>query len=213
VGVSKAAALGVPWFPTANNDTLITITAPDVLVEGFSFAAAAFTGVTAIYSVWSGTTTFGDAPVIRNCYFNDDLVYGIVLNYVYNGKIYQNEFRCETNGACIYTDAAWNNPSLMDIYENRFWTTDAAIKLNGLEDSNIYRNSFYNSLAATPVAATGLGVDLANGNENHVFDNWFSCPLPAAIPGDWNDFNSASAARDAWVGNYCLNGLAVSNPV
>lgn len=211
VGVCKSSALGVPWFPTADNDEIITITAPDVLVEGFSFGAAGFTGVTAIYAVWDGALTYGDAPVIRNCYFNDDIVYGITLNYVYNAKIYQNEFRCETNGACIYADTAWSDPALCDIYDNRFWTEDAAINMVDLESSNIYNNSFYNALAATPVAATNLGIDLTTGLENHVFNNWFSCPLPIPAVGDIDDFCTAGV-RDAWVGNHCMNGLLVSNP-
>jgi hypothetical protein len=211
IGVCKSAALGVPWYPTANNDVLITITAPDVLVEGFNFDVAAFTGVTAIYSDWNGVTTFGDAPVIRNCYFADGVVYGIVLNFVYNAKIYQNEFRCEANGACIFSDVAWSAPAVCDIYDNRFWTTDAAIDMIELDDSNIYLNSFYNSLAATPAAATNLGINIGSGDENHVFNNWFSCLLPVPAAGDINDFCTAGT-RDAWVGNMCMNGLLVTNP-
>ena len=42
-------------------------------------------------------------------------------------------------------------------------------------------------------------------------DNFFSCLLPVPANGDWNDLNTA-AATDAWMGNYCMNGLAVTNP-
>lgn len=211
VGVCQAGALGVPWIVPANNGVAITIHAPDVLVEGFQFTGGLFTGTTAILAEWDGASSWGDAFVVRNCFFDASLVYGITLNYVYNAKIWRNEFRCETNGACIYTNPLWSDPALLDIWENRFWTDDAAISLQGLDDSNIYSNSFYNEAAATPAAATDLGIDLANGNHNMVFNNFFSCRLPVPAAGDWDDFCTAGA-NDAWSGNLLMNGIAVTNP-
>ena len=37
VGIAPSATLGVPWVPAANNTTLITISALDVMIEGFCF--------------------------------------------------------------------------------------------------------------------------------------------------------------------------------
>lgn len=212
IGVCRSGALGVPWLATADDDVLITITAPDVLVEGFAFSAGSFADVTAIFADWNGITTFGDAPVIRNCFFDDDLLYGIAMDFVYNGKIYQNEFRCaEGSSVCIFCDPAWDGCSLMDIYDNRFDTTDTAIFLDGCSHSNIYNNSLFNTLAATPAAATGLGINLDNGSTNMVFNNWLSCALPAMAAGDYDDFCEAGAT-DAWIENHCMNGMAVTNP-
>jgi len=211
VGVAQSDAIGVYWTPPADTNICIQVTAPDVLIEGFSFYTT-HAANTAIYCDWNGVTTFGDATVIRNCYFDDALVYGIVLEFAYHTMIYNNEFRCDAAGASIWTDVAFSGSSLVNIFRNRFYNdADAAITLPELSDSHIFENSFYNALASTPAGATNLGINLTGGASNQVYNNWFSCVLPVAAPGDWNDFNTAGA-NDAWMGNICQNGLAVTEP-
>jgi hypothetical protein len=55
-----------------------------------------------------------------------------------------------------------------------------------------------------------MGITTATGEENQVFNNYFSCQLPVGA-GDYNDLNTA-AATDAWIGNHCMNGDATGNP-
>lgn len=210
VGVAPSNALGVTWTPPANADVCIRVTAPDVLIEGFSFYTP-HANNTAIYCQWSGVTTFGDATVIRNCYFDHAFLYGIVLEFAYHTQIYQNEFRCEAGGGCIWTDVAFSACDLLNIYLNKFHTEGAAIFLPELADSQIYQNSLFNALAAAAGAATNLGINLTGGADNEVHDNWLSCALPIVAPGDYADFNTAGAG-DAWINNHCMNGDAITNP-
>ena len=86
--------------------------------------------------------------------------------------------------------------------------------LDGVDNSHIYNNSLFSANAQGGAVATDEGIDL-NGEANQVFDNYFSCLLPAAANGDWNDYNSSDSAvgdTNSWIGNHLLNGLAVTNP-
>ena len=60
-------------------------------------------------------------------------------------------------------------------------------------------------------AAANEGVNLTGGGRDMVFENWFRCLLPVPANGDWDDLNTG-AATDAWVGNHCMDGLAVARP-
>ena len=83
--------------------------------------------------------------------------------------------------------------------------------LRGTDTSEIWNNAIYNNTALGGGAAADEGITTANGANNMVFDNYFSCLLPVPANGDWNDFNT-SVATDAWVGNRCLDGVAVTRP-
>lgn len=212
VGVAPSNALGVTWFCPDDQDNAISITAPDVLVEGFSFTASD-NDKTAIAAYWDGIATWGDAPVIRNCYFGSLLYAGIYCAWVYNAVIYNNEFRIgEAGGRCIVTDDGVDSSAYFLIKGNQFNTSQRAIFCNELNYSNIQENSIYNPICAIgDPGITSYGIDLAGGNQNMVFNNWFSCILPVPLPGDWDDFNTAGTS-DAWVGNHVMNGLAITNP-
>jgi hypothetical protein len=207
VGVNPTGALGVAWMPTDNNQTLITVHALDVLIEGFNFYEGIFTGTRAIFSDW-GALKYGDNLTVRHCNF-EDMAIAIQLEYAWYCNIHSNVFR---GGKGIYVDPGGSGSAYNQIYGNIFDYCNFALQLPGTDHSHIYANSIYNLLAATAqVGATGAGIDLAAGAQNQIYNNWFSCALPAAANGDWDDFN-VPGVGDAWVGNYCMNGLAVTNP-
>lgn len=213
VGVSNSP-IGVTWTPASNAGTCITNHACDVIIEGFAFTdGETYTGCSGIYSEWDGTLMYGDNLVVRHCYFDDTVVNAIELVYSWYCDIHDNVFQ-----DCIYGvyDAAAGNPDLYcHIHNNLFQNcSGAAIALLGGADYNaIYNNRIYNSDAQQGAAATNEGVNLTGGDDNIVSDNYFSCLLPAAAPGDWNDFNTGPAGgTNAWVGNMTMNGLAVSIP-
>jgi len=65
-----------------------------------------------------------------------------------------------------------------------------------------------------PVVAdmsTDEGIDTTGGQDNQVFDNYFSCLLPVPANGDLDDLCSA-AASDSWLNCHCLDGDTVTNP-
>jgi hypothetical protein len=79
------------------------------------------------------------------------------------------------------------------------------------DDSEIWNNSIYNNTALAGAAAEDEGITTEGGANNMVWDNYFSCLLPVPANGDWNDLNT-SVASDAWIGNKCLDGVAVVRP-
>jgi hypothetical protein len=76
---------------------------------------------------------------------------------------------------------------------------------------HVWGNSIYNSTAQGAALATDMGITTATGDENQIFDNYFSCVLPAAANGDWDDLNTG-VASDAWINNHCTDGMAVTTP-
>jgi len=209
IGVSPSGALGVCWMPSDVGQVLITVSAMDVLIEGFCFMGSTYGG-TAIYAEWDGATLFGENLTVRHCFFDDDIDIAIQLEYAWNNEIHDCIFQeCDTYG--IYVDPAGSGASDNRIHDNWFQDCGAAMALQGCVDSVIYRNFIYNSNAQGAALATDEGIDTTGGARNLVFDNWFSCLLPVPANGDWNDLNT-SAATDAWVGNHCMDGLAVANP-
>lgn len=211
VGVLPSGAMGVFWTPASNGGTCITIAALDVTVEGFAFTEGNFTGCNAISVLWNGTTAWGDNAVIRHCTFDDTVDTAIQLEFSWYCEISHNMFwECDAYG--IYVDPAGSGIAYTTIRDNVFHDcTTAAMALRGSDRSAIYRNSIYNSNAQAGGAATDEGIDTTGGIENQVYDNYFSCILPVAAPGDWDDLNTG-AVTDAWVGNHLTNGLAVTTP-
>jgi hypothetical protein len=211
VGINPSAAAGVVWMPASNGGTCITIRALDVLVEGFLFTEGTFTGCNAISGIWGGPGGFfGDNLTIRNCVFDDTVNVAIQLEYVWYAQIYHNSFYAnDTYG--IYVNPLGNGINFCEIFENILHNCAMAMALNGCDNSHIFNNSIYNAHAQGGAAATNEGIDTTGGASNQVFDNYFSCLLPVPGNGDWNDLNTA-AATDAWIGNHCMNGVAVLNP-
>ncbi len=210
--------LGVMWMPISNGGTCITVSAVDVIIEGFVFTEGpVLTGCDAIYCEWNGTTLFGENLTVRNCYFDDTVDTAIQLEFSWYCDIHHNVFmQCDEYG--IFVDVNGSAISFATIHDNTFHDCDVAVSLlGGCDDNQLWKNRFYNGNAqAGGVAATDEGLNTTGGNRNMVFDNWFSCLLPAPANGDWDDFNSCDAAApndtDAWINNHCMNGLATTNP-
>jgi hypothetical protein len=211
VGISPSSSTGVVWQPATDGGTCIAVTALDVTIEGFLFTQGSQTGADGISAVWNGTTAWADNITIRNCMFDDTIDTAISLDYVWYGNIHHNVFwECDEYG--IYSVQPGSGLSYLSISENIFHdVTLCAMSLVECDKSHIWGNSIYNSTALGGGAATDMGITTATGEENQVFDNYFSCILPAAAPGDWNDF-CTSVASDAWIGNHCTNGLNITRP-
>ncbi len=212
VGISSGG-LGVYWYPASNAGTCITVTAIDCVIEGFVFSEGpTYTGCDAIYCEWDGATLYGENLTVRNCVFDNTVDTAIQLEYSWYCDIHHNWFlECDAYG--VYTDAAGSGTSFTDIHDNIFLNlpTGAVALLGGVIENFVHENRIYNSSAQAGGAATNQGINTTGGVRNYVTNNWLSCLLPAAAPGDLDDFCTA-AATDAWVGNHCMNGLQVTNP-
>jgi hypothetical protein len=210
IGVSSGP-LGVAWEPitAAGLGTCISVTALNVYIEGFAFIGGLLGG-TGIHATWSGTTAFADNVVIRNCTFDSAIDTAINLEYVWYGEISGCKFvECDYG---VYNDPALNPAAYCNIHHNWFHNVvTGAISLQKADYNHIHHNTVYNANAQGAALATDEGIDTSAGLSNMVVENWFSCVLPAAANGDWDDLNSG-AATDAWVGNICTNGMAVTTP-
>lgn len=217
IGVAPQSTLGVPWYGLTQNGWGITITAADVLVEGFSFYGHSL-GSGGIYIDWDGATKWGDCITVRHCSFLGSiaapLLVGVQLDYAYHVDIDDNYFEACVDG--VRAEVADPVPSFCRIFNNNFndcglAATNGAIWTPQLEASRIYGNSIFSALAQSAAVATDVMINTASGARNLVYDNYLSCLLPVPANGDYNDCNSASAT-DAWINNHCMNGPAVTNP-
>jgi hypothetical protein len=212
VGRFASSAVGVPWQPAAAAGTCITVSAMDVLIEGFAFTGngAAANG---IYAEWDGTTLWADNLTVRNCYFDEDIDTAIQLEFTWYADIHNNIFQeCDVLG--IMSDVAGSGIAFCAIHNNRFIDlrgTGAISLLGGADDNEIYENRIFNRNAESAAAATNEGINTTGGARNLIHHNTLSCLLPVPANGDYDDFNTA-AATDAWIQNYCLDGPSVTNP-
>jgi len=211
LGVSPGSPLGPVWQPGGAGETAITVAALDVRIAGFCFGAPL--GGNAIYSEWDGATLWGENLVIEDCFFDDEVDIAIQLEYSWNCWIRRCVFQeCDAYG--IYIDPAGSGIDYLHVSDCEFRDVGtSAISGRVLDSSEILRCRVWNSNAYGAAAATDEGFDLAGGDENIIADCWFSCLLPVPANGDWDDLNSDGApATSAWIGNYCMDGLAVTNP-
>ena len=209
IGVSYGS-MGVMWQPASNGGTCITCHAIDVIIEGFVFTQGDYAGCNAIACEWDGVTLFGENMTVRHCTFDDTVDTAIALEYSWYCDIHDNTF-WQNDAYGIYVDTAGSGVAYSLIHDNVFHDCAIAISLLGGSDNNqVYRNSVYNGSAQGGLAATDEGIDTTGGDQNQVYDNYFSCLLPVGV-GDYNDLNTA-AASDAWINNHCMNGDATSNP-
>ena len=207
LGFSRSG-LGVTWQPGAALGTCLSLHNIDVYVAGFAFDAPL--GGNGVYVEWDGTTMWGENTVIEDCFFSDTIDIAIQLEYAWNCWIRRCVFQaCDAQG--IYIDPAGSGAAYLHIMENRFNNCAVAMAVNGLDDSEIMSNRIYNANAQAGGAATNEGIDTTAGSNNQVMDNYLSCLLPVPAAGDLDDFCTA-AASDAWAGNFCLDGLQVTNP-
>lgn len=210
VGVHPSGGLGIVWTPASNGGTCITVHAMDVLLEGFIFTEGAYTGLNAIYCEWDGATLFGENTTIRHCYFDDTVDKAIQLEYSWYCDIHSNVFsECDEHG--IYIDPAGSGIAYCAIHNNEFQDCTVALALRGSDYSQIAYNKIYNSNAQGGAVATDEGIDTTGGSQNSVHHNTLSCLLPVPANGDYDDF-CTSAATDAWIQNYCLDGPSTTNP-
>jgi len=211
VGVCQSGQ-GVYWYPASNAGTCITVAAIDVTIEGFFFSEGpTFAGCNAIAAEWDGTTLFGENLTVRNCIFDDTVDTAIELDYSWYCNIHDNLFwKCDVYG--ISSPVAGSGVAFSLIENNVFHDCAIAISLlGGCDDNVISNNKIYNSSAQGAAAAANEGINTTGGDRNMVANNYFSCLLPVPANGDYDDLNTA-AATDAWVGNHCMNGLAITNP-
>ena len=213
VGMSPSGTLGVPWIPAANLGTCITVHAMDCLIEGFVFTAdwGVYTGADGISVEWDGGPLYGENLTVRNCHFDGSIDTAIQLEYSWYCDIHDNTFQeCDEYG--IYVDAAGSGAAYLRIHDNIFRDCGtSAMWLRQVDDSEVWGNSIYNRTALGAGLATDEGITTANGTNNMVFDNYFSCLLPVPANGDLDDL-CTSVASDAWVGNHCIDGLVVARP-
>lgn len=212
IGVAPSGALGPVWRPATAGGTCITVSAMDVLIEGFCFDEflTGAGGGDAIYAEWNGTTLFGENLTVRHCFFADGIDTAIQLEYSWNCYVEDNVFQ-ENQVAAIYVDPGGSGTAYNRIARNWFQDCVLAMSLQGCDDSVIQDNHVFNGNAQGAGVATDEGIDTTGGASNLVTGNWFSCLLPVPANGDWNDLNT-SAATDAWPGNWCMDGMAVARP-
>ena len=209
IGVS-ADPLGVPWTPAANAGTALTITALGVEVAGFLFMGRVGTE-TGISCVWDGLTTFADNPHIHHCSFDENLLNGILLEYVWNGHFHDLDMLAPDYGfycAPLGSGFDWNRIERVDFRG----CVLGAINATGGCSYNIVRDCLvYNADALAGAAATNEGFDFTGGINNVVENCSFTCLLPVPANGDFSDLNSA-AATDCWLFCHCTDGNNVANP-
>jgi len=211
VGLFPSSAIGVPWQPANAGETCLTVTAIDCLVEGFAFTGNG-SAADGIYAEWEGATIFADTLTVRHCYFDEDIDTAIQLEFSWFCDIHHNIFQ-QCNEYGIFTDVAGAGLSYCRIHDNWFIeiATSAISLLGGAEFNEIYNNCIYNANAESGGAATNEGINTTGGTWNSVHHNTMSCLLPVPAPGDWNDF-CTSAATDAWIQNYLINGPNTTPP-
>ena len=212
VGVGRGS-MGVYWRPALTGGTCLTINALDTEVEGFAFTGMGLANANGILVNWVQIGLVGPSGenvIIHDCVFDEDIDTAIRLIYSYYAHIYNNHFQ-ECGAYGIFCDAGDTASQYAHIHDNWFNNCAVAAALHLLDHSLINHNWIYNLDAQNGVAATDEGIHTTGGGHNIVSDNYFSCILPVAAPGDYGDLNSA-AATDAWIFNHCMNGNSITNP-
>jgi len=212
VGIAPSSSTGVPWQVPTSGGTAITVTAIDVLIEGFAFLGNAAVGGTAINAEWDDPVVYGENLTVRHCLFDEDIDTAIDLEYSWFCDIHHNRFwECDLYG--VYVDPGGSGIAYAAIHHNLFHDIGTgALSMPLADDCHIYENSIYNSVAAGLAGApTNTMIDLTGGNDNQVHHNTLSCILPAAVAWDYNGCNTAGT-DDAWMQNYCMNGPNTTNP-
>lgn len=202
VGLAPSSSLGVVWEPVTASGTMITVNAMDILIEGFCFHddTLGLGNATAITAAWDAPP-YGDNLTVRNCFFGEDLDYGITLDFSYYVDIHGNYFDNIQVAAIHNLDVA-GDPDYARIHDNQFLDCTAAINLPGTGACAIYRNLIYGS-----GAGTNNFINLTGGASNTVCQNVMSCTLGAQYTA-----TCTAGAGDAWIHNYLMNGVTTGNP-
>ena len=200
VGVFPTGTVGVPWVPATAGGTCITVTAVDVLIEGFCFLDTAARNASAIHAIWGGSS-YGDNLTVRHCYFAGNLDYGVRLTFSYYTNIHHNRF----DGVLVtaINDETTSDSDHVVIYRNLFMNCGNAIKLLGVAEGHIYENWIHGN-----GGGTNNFIDLTGGANNLVANNWLGCTLAA---GQYNT-TCSDATSGSWVRNHCIDGETGAAP-
>jgi hypothetical protein len=142
VGVMPPSSIGIPWVPIENDGVCIRVTAIDVVIEGFCFRNAAYTGGTGIHAIWGGAGVgYGDNLTVRHCFFCSDLDYGVRTDFSYNSYIEDCYFQ-SIGIAAIENPGTQGDPDWIVIRRNIFTGCAVAIDLDDtdyvvIEDNEI----------------------------------------------------------------------------
>ena len=222
VGVSPSGCLGVPWTTTAINSVCITVTALDVLIEGFCFwNPDAYAGTTGILAQWNGPP-WGENLTVRNNFFYH-MAYGVQLDWSWNNFVEHNYFQGCTIAA-IHNPSVYGEPDYLTIRNNVFTSNAADLNLPDCEHELIEGNRFMDATAAIVVLAgdnntihdntvqgapggTNNYINLTGGVNNLVSANMLACTIAQY------DVTCSDAGSGSWVGNLCTNGTATAPPV
>lgn len=220
VGVSPSS-LGVPWLPTADSDTLITVSALDVLIEGFNFWPLAYNLVTGIYAPWNAPLLYGESLTVRHCYFYN-LDYGIKLDYSWNDFITDCQFVGMT-AAAIHNPSVYGEPDYLAVQRCLFRDNVADINLPDADQTLIDDNRFFGVTAAIAILAGGENqivnnviqgdpagvnnfINLTGGASNVVSNNTLTCTIAQY------DTTCSDATSGSWGGNRCSDGFTTAAP-
>jgi len=212
VTISGMGPLGSYWHPAVAADFCLTVNGLDVTIANICFSGATTAG-NGIYAAWNGGATgqWADNLAVYNCFFDDTIDTGIQMDFVWYPIIRDCMFyQCDVYG--IYQAAADGDVLGARISGNFFHDVGtSAIYLDEGEDCDIYDNRFFNTDAQNAALATDSMINLVNGRANLVHHNTMSCVLPIVANGDYDDCNTASAT-DSWNQNYLMNGPSITNP-
>lgn len=201
VGVFPSGSVGVPWVPATVGGTCITVTAVDVLIEGFAFLDTAAQNASAIHAVWDGAPNYGDNLTVRHCYFANNLDYGVRLTFSYYCNIHHNRF--DNVVVTAINDETTSDSDYITVYRNLFMNCGNAIKLPGVTEAHIYENWIYGD-----GGGTNNFIDLTGGGRNLVAENWLGCTLAA---GQYNA-TCSDATSGSWIRNRCIDGETGAAP-
>lgn len=223
VGLAPSASLGVPWVPTANNAVCITVRAMDVLIEGFCFWTAIYTGTTGILTEWNGGGNYyGENLIVRHNYF-EGLAYGVQLDYAWNCRIESNRFENVTVQA-IHNPSTYGEPNRLTVRDNEFIHNAGAINLPDCDYELIENNVFLDNTVAIAIvdgndnvihgnrihgnpAGAGNFINIGTDATSLVSDNWLGCTLAQYTGG-----TCVGGAGGPWVRNHCIDGETILDP-
>ncbi len=192
VGVFPSSSLGVPWRAVA----------------------AGGANCDSIYCEWAGggTGLWGDCLTVRHCFFDTDIETAIELEFVWNADIHHNIFQsCDIAG--IYSDGT---AAIRDCHFHYNWFQNVgdgqtgAISVVNASRCKIDHNQIFNTDAQNGAASANEGINTSGGSRNLVHHNVLSCDLGAGV-GQYGTFCN-SAGTDAWIQNYCMDGVTTGNP-
>jgi len=195
VGLAPSSSQGVVWEPVTASGTMITVNAMDC----FHDDTASLGNATAITAAWDAPP-YGDNLTVRNCFFGEDLDYGITLDFSYYVDIHNCYFD-NIQVAAIHSLDVAGDPDYARIHDNQFLDCTAAIDLEDSGACAIYRNLIYGS-----AVGTNNFIDLTGGANNIVADNWLACTI-----AQYNT-TCSDATSGAWINNHCTNGDPAAPP-